>query len=106
MEFYKQHWEIIREDLLRVFEEFHANGKLARGSNSYYIALIPKKDGGCNLNHLCPISFIGSLYKVVAKVLASRLKTVLGKVIGEAQSAFLHCPSILDGFVMLNEDGG
>lgn len=31
--------------------EFHANGKMVKGSNSSYIVLIPKKDGACHLDN-------------------------------------------------------
>lgn len=59
---------------MRVMHEFHSNGRLVKGSNSSFIVLIPKKDGASKLNHFRPISLIGSLYKIIAKVLASRLK--------------------------------
>ena len=36
-----------------------------------------------------PISLIGSVYKILAKDLTNRLKLVVDRVIGEAQSAFL-----------------
>jgi hypothetical protein len=50
-----------------------------------------------------PISLVGSLYKIVAKVLARRLKLVLHGIISESQSGFLSERSILDGIVSLNE---
>lgn len=103
MIFYRNHWDIIKDDLIRVFTEFHINGRLARGCNSSYIALIPKKEGASILNHFRPISLIGSLYKIVAKVLASRIKLVIGNLIGVTQSAFIKGRFILDGVVVLNE---
>lgn len=103
MEFYKHSWDIIKDDLLRFFVEFHANGKLVRGSNSSFVVLIPKKERGRSLNHYRLISLISSTYKILAKVLARRLKTVVGKVIGEAKSAFIKGRFILDGVVTLNE---
>lgn len=103
LDFFKDYWEIFRVDLLRVFSEFHANGKLAKGSNSSFITLIPKKAGVCTLNDFRPISLISSLYKVLTKVLARRMKKVIGKLIGDAQSAFIKGRCILDGVVVLNE---
>nr|GEZ72701.1 RNA-directed DNA polymerase, eukaryota, reverse transcriptase zinc-binding domain protein [Tanacetum cinerariifolium] len=49
------------------------------------------------------ISLIGSLYKIIAKILANRLVTVLGDVINEIQSAFVADRQILDGPFILNE---
>nr|GEW81155.1 protein ALP1-like [Tanacetum cinerariifolium] len=46
---------------------------------------------------------IGSLYKVIAKVLANRLVTVLDDIVDEIQSAFVTDRQILDGPFILNE---
>ncbi|GJV21797.1 hypothetical protein Tco_1370817 [Tanacetum coccineum] len=50
-----------------------------------------------------PISFIGSLYKIIAKILANRLVVVLGDIVNEVQSAFVADRQILDGPFILNE---
>lgn len=88
---------------MRVMHEFHSHGRLVKGSNSSFIVLIPKKDGACDLNHFRPISLIGSLYKVITKVLAKRLKMVMSNLISDSQSAFVSGRYILDGVVVLNE---
>nr|GFB18232.1 RNA-directed DNA polymerase, eukaryota [Tanacetum cinerariifolium]GFB18250.1 RNA-directed DNA polymerase, eukaryota [Tanacetum cinerariifolium] len=49
------------------------------------------------------ISLIGSLYKVIAKVLANRFVTVLDDIVDEIQSAFVMDRQILDGPFILNE---
>ncbi|GKF04195.1 RNA-directed DNA polymerase, eukaryota, reverse transcriptase zinc-binding domain protein, partial [Tanacetum coccineum] len=51
----------------------------------------------------CPISLIGSLYKIIAKVLANRLVLVLDDLVNEIQSAFVSERQILDGLFILNE---
>lgn len=52
-----------------------------RCCNASFIALIPKKKGEMELKDYRPICLIGSVYKVTAKVLAERLKKVIGKLI-------------------------
>ena len=37
-----------------------------------------------------PISLVGSLYKLIAKVLANRLKKVMGIVVNKAHNAFVE----------------
>ncbi|GJS01930.1 RNA-directed DNA polymerase, eukaryota [Tanacetum coccineum] len=50
-----------------------------------------------------PISLIGSLYKIIAKILANRLVGVLGDLVNEVQSAFVADRQILDGPFILDE---
>ncbi|MCI03330.1 LINE-1 reverse transcriptase like, partial [Trifolium medium] len=64
---------------------------------------MPKKDHPQVLSDYRPICLVSSLYKIVAKVLAARLKKVLGKVISKFQSAFLPNRQILDGVLVVNE---
>ena len=52
--------------------------------------MIPKKQNVEDLKDLRPISLVGGLYKILAKVLANRIKRVLGKVISPVQSAFVE----------------
>lgn len=49
------------------------------------------------------MSLIGNLYKIIAKVLARRLKAVMEKIIGMEQTAFIEGRSNLDGVIILNE---
>ena len=42
------------------------------------------------------ISFMGSLYKILVKVLANRLEKVIGKVVSLAQNAFVEGRQILN----------
>jgi hypothetical protein len=46
---------------------------------------------------------VGSLYKVLEKVLANRLRLVIGSVISESQIAFVKDRQILDGILIANE---
>ncbi|KAL6525382.1 hypothetical protein OROHE_015689 [Orobanche hederae] len=101
--FFKACWDIIKGDLCRVFEEFYVNGRITRGCNSFFIVLIPKKEGATRLSQFRPVSLIGSLYKVIVKVLARRMRPVMESVIGESQSAFIQGRNILDGIIVLNE---
>nr|GEX63523.1 RNA-directed DNA polymerase, eukaryota, reverse transcriptase zinc-binding domain protein [Tanacetum cinerariifolium] len=50
-----------------------------------------------------PISLIGSLYKIITKILANRIMLVLGDLVNEVQLAFVADRQILDGPFILNE---
>jgi hypothetical protein len=67
------------------------------------VTLIPKIDCPLGLKDYRPITLVGCLYKIVAKILVERLKKMLKGVISRAQTAFLAGISIIDGAIALNE---
>jgi hypothetical protein len=72
-----------------VFHDFHARGWFEKSLNASFISLIPKAPGAISLKYFRPISLMGGVYKIIAKFLANRLKSVLEKVISKSQSAFI-----------------
>jgi hypothetical protein len=54
--FIKESWDILQYDFMRFMVEFHRNGKLSKGLNSTFIALIPKVNSPQRLNDFRPIS--------------------------------------------------
>ena len=53
------------------------------------MALIPKKAGAIELTDFRKLSLVGSVYKILAKVLANRLKGVLGRIVSDKQNALI-----------------
>ncbi|MCH92260.1 transposon TX1 putative protein, partial [Trifolium medium] len=56
-----------------------------------------------HLGDFQPISLLGSLYKLVAKVLAGRLAVVMDKIISPNQPAYIKGSQLVDGVVAINE---
>lgn len=50
-----------------------------------------------------PINLIGCMYKIVAKILAGRLKRVVGTVVEEVQYAYIEERHVLEGPLIINE---
>ena len=79
----------MKKDFVTFFNEFHVRGKLT--------------DNPVELGEFWPISLIGSIYKILSKVLAARLKRVMPGLIGEVQSAFIGRRNIFNGILIANE---
>ncbi|GJS38459.1 RNA-directed DNA polymerase, eukaryota [Tanacetum coccineum] len=101
--FYKRFWSLIEKDVLAAVKYFFHYSRIPKGCNSSFIALIPKTPEAKMVKDFRPISLIGSLYKIIAKILANRLVVVLGDIVNEVQSAFVADRQILDGPFILNE---
>ena len=55
------------------FKDFHSQFVFEKYLNATFLCLIPKKTNAVKIKEFCPISLVGSLYKLLAKVLAHRL---------------------------------
>lgn len=76
--FVKDFWDILKEDLGCFFNEFHRNGKLTKGLNNTYIALIQEIDSPQRLSDFHPIALVGCLYKILSKFWPTCFVEVLG----------------------------
>nr|GEU50873.1 TMV resistance protein N-like [Tanacetum cinerariifolium] len=101
--FYRQFWSSIENDMFAAVSHFFTFGDIPNGCNSCFIALILKVPDANLVKDFRPISLIGSMYNIIAKILANRLVGVLGDIVNEVQSAFITERKILDGPFILNE---
>ena len=101
--FWQSCWDFVKEEILEIFKEFHEQSSFLKSLNNTFLVLIPKKDGAEDLGDFRPISLLGGLYKLLAKVLANRLKKLLGKVVSPTQNAFVLGRQILDASLIANE---
>ncbi|GKV44307.1 hypothetical protein SLEP1_g51499 [Rubroshorea leprosula] len=102
--FVKVMWEDIKSDVVEFVQEFHEQGKIAKGSNASFIVLIPKVENPQKIEEYRPISLIDVMYKILAKIFANRLRMVIDKVIGEHQMAFIRGRQLAKGAVIANEE--
>ncbi|GJX46034.1 RNA-directed DNA polymerase, eukaryota [Tanacetum coccineum] len=99
--FFKRFWEVIKEDVFVFVRSFQNRRVIPRGCNPSFIALIPKVNDPRFTSDFRPISLIGCQYKIIGKLLANRLATVIDSIVSPEQSAFIKGKHILDGPMML-----
>ena len=99
----KHVWPIIAEDFSKCILNFFDTGQLPASVNMTWVTLIPKKKEARDILDFRPISMVGCIYKVIAKILSSRLRMVIADLVGEAQTAFISGRQILDGALIANK---
>ncbi|KAF5932632.1 hypothetical protein HYC85_028803 [Camellia sinensis] len=78
-------------------------GQFGESFKATFVALIPRVEGTEDIQQFRPISLLGSAYKLLAKVLANRLRLQVGEVVLESQHAFVGSRQILDAVLVANE---
>ena len=75
--FYKHYWRVVGDQMMLATQSFFRNGWMLKSFNQTYIFLIPKRNGVCNFNQFRPIGLSNVCYKIITKILVSRLRPLL-----------------------------
>ncbi|XP_058749655.1 uncharacterized protein LOC131622635 [Vicia villosa] len=102
-DFFKSFWSLVKVDVMKFFGDFHSKGKLVKSIKSSFLALIPKNKNPQELSEYRPICLVWCIYKLLSKVLAARIKKVLGKLVSPNQTAFVPGRNMMDGVVLVSE---
>lgn len=102
-EFYQEAWEEISFDIFNFVSESICQEGIAEELNVSKIALLPKSDDRLRVQNYRPISLLNTLYKVVAKVYANRMKPLLHHWILPSQTRFVPNICILDNVFLAFE---
>jgi hypothetical protein len=101
--FFKKYWSVIKLDVLNCTTHFFQNQQLLFKQNHTNIILVPKQVGSHSEHHFRSISLCNISYKIITKILANRLKSILPKIISPLQSAFVPSKNIQDNIILAHE---
>src|SRR6266508_3916217 len=102
-EFYQNLWEIIRSDLMEMFDSLHAGQLDLFRLNFGEIILLPKINDAERIQQYRPICLLNVSFKIFTKAATIRLNSVVDHVVRSTQMAFMQGRNILDGVVILHE---
>ncbi len=98
--FFQSYWHVVGKDITAAVLYCLQSGTLLPSLNHTYVTLIPKTKSPERVTEYRPISLCNVVYKLIAKVLANRLKKILPHVISESQSAFVPGRLITDNVLI------
>ncbi|XP_057952995.1 uncharacterized protein LOC131147247 [Malania oleifera] len=87
--FFKRSWNTVGKEFTNVVKEFFSTEKLLKQINHTIIAMFPKSSHASTINDFRPIACCNVMYKVIAKIIAARIKPCLEDIFNPAQSAFV-----------------
>jgi hypothetical protein len=96
--FIKKFWNIFRVPLFDYAKCCYASGILTENFRCAKIRLIPKKGDTSLLKNWRPISLLNCFYKLISRVIALRLKSVMDKITRVGQKGFSsskYCQEVL-----------
>ncbi|KAG7589015.1 Reverse transcriptase zinc-binding domain [Arabidopsis suecica] len=102
-EFFKSAWSVVGDDFTTAIQSFFIKGFLPKGVNTTILALIPKKEDAKVMKDYRPISCCNVLYKVISKILANRLKSLLPEIISPNQTAFIKNRLLMENVLLASE---
>lgn len=101
--FFKASWEIFGPDIINTIQDFFKSGTLNTDLNYSFITLIPEISTPQTPSDFRPISLSNTVYKLISKIMANRIKPILNKIISPNQSAFLSGRQITDNIIIAHE---
>lgn len=94
---------LIGPDVIAAVSHFFTTSHLLPGTNSFFLALIPKFQSINTFSYCRSISLLNFTYKIISKILATRLSTILPLLISNHHVAFVKGRSIHEHAALANE---
>ncbi|XP_026410582.1 uncharacterized protein LOC113305796 [Papaver somniferum] len=101
--FYQLMLETVGPEVVKMVKSFFHSKYILKQLNHNFTILIPKSNCPRNAADFRPISLCNVSYKIISKLLVSRLKKVLNKIISPSQTAFISGRLIHDNIVISHE---
>jgi hypothetical protein len=101
--FYQCFWDLIKHDLINLFEDWFEGDLDTFRLNFAMITLTPKENDAREMKKFRPISLLNCSFKIFTKVLTNRIAKILNRLISFQQSAFIKGRFILESVVTAHE---
>lgn len=101
--FYKGVWPVLGEEVTITISKFFYYHVMLTATNSTILTLIPKFPGATIIKDYRPISCCNTLYNAISKLLVTRLKPIIYRLILPNQKTFINGRLLLQNFLLASE---
>ena len=101
--FFKHFWDFIGNQVTTTVLNVLSGHPLPPQLNDYFIALIPKIKGVVDIKNFRPIALCNFTYKIITKILATRIQSFLPLIISQNQAGFVKGRLISDNIILASE---
>ena len=99
--FYRKRWPTIKKYLIKMLNWTRDKEKIRGATNSSFLSLIPKDKNPTSIKCFRPISLCNSSNNILTKIISSRLKNLISKLISTNQGGFIAGRQIFDIILMV-----
>ncbi|XP_073122746.1 uncharacterized protein [Henckelia pumila] len=101
--FFQSCWDFVQHDVMDAVLDFFRGSLMPQGFTATTITLIPKVEGAQAWTDFRPISLCNVSNKIISKLLYSRLRSVVGRLVSQSQSGFMPGRMIADNILLAHE---
>ena len=103
VEFYLENWSLVKDSTVAAIREFFLTGHLLKGFNATAICLIPKVVGADQLTQFRPVACCTTIYKVITRLISTRLKMFIGQAVQANQVGFIKGRLLCENVLLASE---
>ncbi|XP_058726157.1 uncharacterized protein LOC131597478 [Vicia villosa] len=101
--FFSMFWEIIKLDVINDVNQFLLREWILPNLSANNLIMLPKFKDASSISHYRPIAIANVKYKIISKILADRLSSILPTLISPEQKGFIAGRNIKDDICLTSE---
>ena len=103
LEFYATHWQIIKTEMTQLINNMFLNKSITEKQKRGILICIPKHPQAETLEAYRPISLLNTEYKLLARIMANRLRPLIEEQLPTGQYCGVPRRSIIDALTTIRD---
>ena len=103
MEFFKNNWSTIKDDMLVMFNQMYSTGSIKEQQKHGIVICIPKTTTPKTPAHYRPITLLNTDYKILARIVANRLRPIIAEILHPSQHGGRQGGGIFDALATVRD---